>query len=121
MELFGETLSFAGGLFLLLALLMALGFEFVNGFHDTANAVATVIYTQPSALDRGDLVRYVEFSRRVDVKRGRRVRNRRPTACRTGAQCRVGSRLCDGFCLADFRDSLEYWYLVFRVAGVEFP
>ena len=28
-----------------LALLIALGFEFVNGFHDTANAVATVIYT----------------------------------------------------------------------------
>jgi len=26
-------------------LLVALGFEFVNGFHDTANAVATVIYT----------------------------------------------------------------------------
>jgi inorganic phosphate transporter, PiT family len=35
------------GVFLLLglALLIALGFEFVNGFHDTANAVATVIYT----------------------------------------------------------------------------
>jgi PiT family inorganic phosphate transporter len=27
------------------ALVIALGFEFVNGFHDTANAVATVIYT----------------------------------------------------------------------------
>lgn len=32
-------------LFLALALTLALGFEFVNGFHDTANAVATVIYT----------------------------------------------------------------------------
>src|ERR1700722_766705 len=31
--------------FLFLALALALGFEFVNGFHDTANAVATVIYT----------------------------------------------------------------------------
>jgi len=30
---------------LALALVIALGFEFVNGFHDTANAVATVIYT----------------------------------------------------------------------------
>src|SRR5947209_3780128 len=30
---------------LLIALVIALGFEFVNGFHDTANAVATVIYT----------------------------------------------------------------------------
>src|ERR1700745_3798083 len=45
MEMFGETLGVATALFLLLALLMALGFEFVNGFHDTANAVATVIYT----------------------------------------------------------------------------
>jgi len=37
--------------FLLLgvALLIALGFEFVNGFHDTANAVATVIYTNSMA------------------------------------------------------------------------
>src|SRR5215469_12929789 len=31
------------------ALLIALGFEFVNGFHDTANAVATVIYTHSLA------------------------------------------------------------------------
>jgi len=32
-------------LFLAVALMIARGFEFVNGFHDTANAVATVIYT----------------------------------------------------------------------------
>jgi PiT family inorganic phosphate transporter len=32
-------------LLLFVALVAALGFEFVNGFHDTANAVATVIYT----------------------------------------------------------------------------
>src|ERR1700677_3274462 len=32
-------------LLLILALVIALAFEFVNGFHDTANAVATVIYT----------------------------------------------------------------------------
>jgi PiT family inorganic phosphate transporter len=31
---------------LVLALLVVFGFEFVNGFHDTANAVATVIYTR---------------------------------------------------------------------------
>jgi len=36
-------------LLLALALLVALGFEFVNGFHDTANAVATVIYTHSLA------------------------------------------------------------------------
>jgi PiT family inorganic phosphate transporter len=42
-----NTPPLATGAFLLLglALLIALGFEFVNGFHDTANAVATVIYT----------------------------------------------------------------------------
>jgi PiT family inorganic phosphate transporter len=39
--------------FLLLgvALFVALGFEFVNGFHDTANAVATVIYTHSMPAD----------------------------------------------------------------------
>ena len=30
----------------ILAIALALGFDFVNGFHDTANAVATVIYTK---------------------------------------------------------------------------
>jgi PiT family inorganic phosphate transporter len=41
------TPPLAIGVFVLLgiALLIALAFEFVNGFHDTANAVATVIYT----------------------------------------------------------------------------
>jgi inorganic phosphate transporter, PiT family len=32
-------------IFFALALLIAFGFEFINGFHDTANAVTTVIYT----------------------------------------------------------------------------
>jgi PiT family inorganic phosphate transporter len=39
------TISTGSWILLGLALLLALGFEFVNGFHDTANAVATVIYT----------------------------------------------------------------------------
>src|SRR6202789_2382203 len=46
MNLFDQSLPLASAFFLLLALGMALSFEFVNGFHDTANAVATVIYTQ---------------------------------------------------------------------------
>lgn len=41
----GEELALGVFAFLGLALVIALGFEFVNGFHDTANAVATVIYT----------------------------------------------------------------------------
>jgi PiT family inorganic phosphate transporter len=39
------SLSLPTMVLLILALGLALGFEFVNGFHDTANAVATVIYT----------------------------------------------------------------------------
>jgi inorganic phosphate transporter, PiT family len=38
--------SYLPYLLLFVALLIALAFEFVNGFHDTANAVATVIYTR---------------------------------------------------------------------------
>ena len=40
-----RTTSWLPYVLLGVALLIALGFEFVNGFHDTANAVATVIYT----------------------------------------------------------------------------
>jgi PiT family inorganic phosphate transporter len=40
-----DSLSTGSWVFLILAIVFALGFEFVNGFHDTANAVATVIYT----------------------------------------------------------------------------
>jgi len=41
----GRSTTWLPYLLLFVALLIALGFEFVNGFHDTANAVATVIYT----------------------------------------------------------------------------
>lgn len=40
-----QAITWLPYLLLGVALLIALGFEFVNGFHDTANAVATVIYT----------------------------------------------------------------------------
>ena len=45
MDFLGQHLTIPAFMFLLLALALALSFEFVNGFHDTANAVATVIYT----------------------------------------------------------------------------
>ena len=53
-ELSAITLPFLGEVSLgggvlavfILCLLAVVGFEFVNGFHDTANAVATVIYTK---------------------------------------------------------------------------
>jgi inorganic phosphate transporter, PiT family len=41
-----QVTSYLPYLLLFVALLIALGFEFVNGFHDTANAVATVISTR---------------------------------------------------------------------------
>jgi phosphate/sulfate permease len=40
-----SDLSLPASVFLFFALALTLSFEFVNGFHDTANAVATVIYT----------------------------------------------------------------------------
>src|SRR5271170_2529687 len=40
-----KVTSYLPYLLLVVALLIALGFEFVNGFHDTSTAVATVIYT----------------------------------------------------------------------------
>src|SRR5450432_747339 len=45
MHLWGEFITIGSATFLFVALALALSFEFVNGFHDTANAVATVIYT----------------------------------------------------------------------------
>ncbi|HSN98064.1 MAG TPA: inorganic phosphate transporter [Candidatus Nanopelagicales bacterium] len=43
--LFDSSLGAVNQVLLFVCLAIALGFEFVNGFHDTANAVATVIYT----------------------------------------------------------------------------
>ena len=44
-HIFGDSIGAPRLVFLILALALAFGFEFVNGIHDTANAVATVIYT----------------------------------------------------------------------------
>ncbi|MCY0994725.1 inorganic phosphate transporter [Nannocystis sp. ILAH1] len=46
MEAMFHGLTTTTGVLLVVSLLIAFGFEFVNGFHDTANAVATVIYTR---------------------------------------------------------------------------
>jgi len=44
--IFDPSLGLGTSILLVASLAIALGFEFVNGFHDTANAVATVIYTR---------------------------------------------------------------------------
>jgi PiT family inorganic phosphate transporter len=60
-----------------LLLLIALGFEFVNGFHDTANAVATVIYTRSLPADIAVVwSRHVQPDRRSFVERRGRLRHR---------------------------------------------
>ncbi|MFM7077399.1 MAG: inorganic phosphate transporter [Planctomycetaceae bacterium] len=41
-----SSLGTGGAILLIVALAIAFGFECINGFHDTANAVATVIYTK---------------------------------------------------------------------------
>src|SRR5215510_9460432 len=48
MNFWDAALSLPTGplIFLTIALLVAFAFEFINGFHDTANAVTTVIYTR---------------------------------------------------------------------------
>ncbi len=45
MQFFGETLTVGTIVLLVFAVGLTLFFEAINGFHDTANAVATVIYT----------------------------------------------------------------------------
>jgi PiT family inorganic phosphate transporter len=45
-HVFDPSLGLGTSMVLAASLAIALGFEFVNGFHDTANAVATVIYTR---------------------------------------------------------------------------
>jgi phosphate/sulfate permease len=45
-HLFDSSIGLGTSVLLVASLAVALGFEFVNGFHDTANAVATVIYTK---------------------------------------------------------------------------
>jgi inorganic phosphate transporter, PiT family len=46
MTLFDGSVGWGTLALLIVCLTIALSFEFVNGFHDTANAVATVIYTK---------------------------------------------------------------------------
>ncbi len=80
-------------LLLIVALLIALGFEFVSGFHDTENAVATVIYTH--SVDQGRRLRVAGVDdARARVRRGRHDdRERRGAAPGHGAQprARVGA------------------------------
>ncbi|CAB3806735.1 hypothetical protein LMG28138_05835 [Pararobbsia alpina] len=84
---------------LAIALLLALGFEFVNGFHDTANAVATVIYTHSLAPNFAVGWSGACHFLGVLTSTGRGcVRHTAATAGRTDSAGAQQRRLCDGVC-----------------------
>jgi hypothetical protein len=99
-----------------LALLIALGFEFVNGFHDTANAVATVIYTH--SLEPHVAVVWSGLWNFVGVltSSGAVAYSAAGGADSEGEQ---GLGLCDGVCPAGCGDSVEPGDVVARASGVE--
>ena len=101
------------------ALLIALGFEFVNGFHDTANAVATVIYTHSlpphvAVVWSGHL----QLPRRAGLQRRGRLRHHHAAAGGADPAGRLERRLCDGVRAADRRHRLESRHLVAGPAGL---
>jgi hypothetical protein len=120
MELFGEHLALGTGIFLILALLMALAFEFVNGFHDTANAVATVIYTH--SLRPVVAVVWSGFCNLMGVLTSSGAVAFGIIAVIAGRTCSkrwIRGRFRDGLCAAYFRDYLECRHLVFGTAGIQ--
>ena len=109
--------------FLLLgvAMLIALGFEFVNGFHDTANAVATVIYThsmkpQIAVVWSGcfNLLGVLTSSGAVAFG----IVSLLPVELISAG--RLERRLRDGVRVADLGHHLEPRHMVARLARVEF-
>jgi hypothetical protein len=107
-------------LLLFVALLIALGFEFVNGFHDTANAVATVIYTRSlpahiAVVWSGMFNLFGVLLSSGAVAFG--IVSLLPVAVDPAGRQR--RRLCHGFRLADRGDHLECRNLVLRPAGLQ--
>ena len=80
------------------AMVIALGFEFVNGFHDTANAVATVIYTH--ALQPQIAVVWSgcwNLARRA-VRRPARSPSASSRCCRSNSSCRSAPAPASRWC-----------------------
>ena len=120
MQLWGEFITIGAAFFLFAALALALSFEFVNGFHDTANAVATVIYT--NTLKPYIAVIWSGFWNFIGVAnfdRSRGLQHRSIVAGRTGHQCWHRRGLRHGVRPAAFRYHLEPWNLVSRSPGFQ--
>ena len=64
-----QQLTLTGQILFFAALAVAFAFEFINGFHDTANAVTTVIYMRTEHLSPDEvlLAAKVEFDRDLDM------------------------------------------------------
>ena len=95
------------------ALLVALGFEFVNGFHDTANAVATVIYTH--SLDPNIAVVWSGFWNFLGV-----VTSTGAVAFGIVSLLPQQRGFRDGVCAVNGGHPVEPGDVVVRIAGVEF-
>ena len=103
-----------------IALLIALGFEFVNGFHDTANAVATVIYTHTLEPHLAVLWSGVWNFLGVLVSIGRgRLRDHLAAAGRAHPPGRRQRRVRDGLRAAHRGHHLEPRHVVVRSPVVE--
>src|SRR6201989_1605893 len=97
---------------LFVALLIALGFEFVNGFHDTANAVATVIYTHSLPAEFAVMSSgFLNFLGALLSCAGA-FGHRLAAAGRTDPAGRLQRRLCHAVPAADRRHPLEPRHLV---------
>ena len=102
------------------ALLIALGFEFVNGFHDTANAVATVIYTHSlEPARRGGVVGHVQPDRRATSSGTVAFAIVTLLPVELILQVSTGAGFAMVLCAADCGDRLEPGHLVVRPAGIE--
>ncbi len=103
-----------------IALVIALGFEFVNGFHDTANAVATVIYTNSMSPNLAVIWSGTFNFLGVLVSTGAvafGIVSLLPVELIL--QVSSGAGFAMVFALADRRDSVEFGHLVFRSSLVE--
>jgi len=116
-----EIAGYSAFLLLFVALLIALGFEFVNGFHDTANAVATVIYTHSLPANFAVLWSGLFNLLGVLLSSGAvafGIISLLPVELIFAG--RQSCRLRDGVCFADCGDHLEPRHLGVRAAGIKF-
>jgi PiT family inorganic phosphate transporter len=100
------------------ALLVALGFEFVNGFHDTANAVATVIYTH--SLEPHVAVVWSGFWNFLGVMASSGLVAFGIISLLSGGAHSAGRQqgwLCHGVCATRGCYHMEPRYMVFRPSG----